>query len=129
MPEQIYRETISRTVTADYTHKAPLKDGKGEFARVVLRLQPLERGQGFDFVNEIVGGVVAKEYIGSVERGVKDAAKSGVLNGGEVVDCRVALCGGAYHDIDSNDQTFYQAAQGAFRKAMKNAGPKLLFFT
>jgi elongation factor G len=90
-----------------------------------LRLQPLERGQGFNFANETVGDVVAKDYIGSVERGVRDAAKSGVLNGGEVVDCRVALCGGAYYDVDSNDQTFCQAAQGTFWKAMKNADSKL----
>lgn len=129
MPDKIYRETISRTALADYSHKAPLKDGKAEFARVILRLQPLKRGQGFEFVNETVGGVVAKEYIGSVEKGVRDAAKSGILNGGEVVDCRVTLCGGAYHDIDSSDQTFYQAAQGAFWKAMKSAGPKLLLTT
>lgn len=129
MSESPYKETVSRTATADYAHKKIYAgDNSGEYARVILRIQPLDRGQGFVFINEILDDAIPARWIGSIENGVRAAASAGVLNGGPVVDCRVTLCGGNYHDIDSSDHAFNAAAQGAFWRAMRNAGPKILYF-
>lgn len=125
MPEQSYRETISRTVEVEFTHKRVF-DGGGEFANVRIRLEPLPRGTGVQFVNDVRGGCVPEHMIGGVEEGIQQAAKAGVLNGGTVVDFRATLVDGKYHELDSNWHTFSLAAQGAFWDGMRKAGPKLL---
>jgi elongation factor G len=125
MPEQSYRETISRTVEVEFTHKR-LIGGGGEFANVKIRLEPLPRGTGVEFVNDVRNGCVPDQMIGGVEEGIREAAKAGVLNGGTVVDFRVTLTDGKYHEIDSNWRTFSLAAQSAFWDGMRKAGPKLL---
>jgi elongation factor G len=119
-------ETISRTVEIDFTHKKQIGGG-GEFARVKIRLEPLPRGTGIQFVNEVRDGAVPKQMIGGVEEGIREAAKTGVLEGGPVVDFKATLIDGAYHETDSNWHTFSLAARGAFRDGMRKAGPKLLF--
>jgi elongation factor G len=125
MPDTPYRETISRTAEADYSHMRQT-GGSGEYARIKLRLQPLDRGTGFEYANEVIGNAIPKRFFESVERGVFEAAKVGILNGGPVVDCRVTFFDGAYHDVDSSDHAFFIAAQEAFGRAMRSAGPKLL---
>jgi elongation factor G len=127
MSKSPYRETISRMAVADYSHKKILGDsGRGEYARVKLRLEPLNQGDGLMFTSEIASDVLLPQWIQSVKKGVLDAAKTGVLNGGQVVGCRVTLFDGVRHDIDSSDTAFYQAAQEAFWQALRKAGPKLL---
>jgi len=128
MADLPYPETVSRTGEVDYIHKKDLFTSHAQYARVKLRLQPLNRGEGFSFTSEIGTGVLPTKWISSIERGVLGAAKSGVLNGGEVVDCRATLFDGAYHDIDSSDQAFYTAAQEAFWQAMRKASPKILLY-
>lgn len=118
-------ETISRAVEVDFTHKK-LIGGGGEYARVKIRLEPLPRGSGIQFANEASGGNVPDRMVGGVEEGIREAAKTGVLDGGPVVDVKATLIDGAYHEVDSNRRTFHLAAQGAFWNAMRKAGPRLL---
>ena len=118
-------ETISRTVEVDFSHKKLIAGG-GEYARVKIRLEPLPRGAGIQFVNNVKGGNVPDRMIGGVEEGIREAAKTGVLEGGPVVDFKATLIDGAYHEVDSNWRTFNLAAQGAFWDGMRKAGPKLL---
>ena len=125
MPEGKYPETISRSVEVDFTHKKQI-GGAGEFAKVRIRLEPLPRGAGVQFVNEVRRGAVPDRMIGGVEEGIREASKRGVLNGGPVVDFKASLTDGAYHEIDSNWHAFSLAAQGAFWNGMRKAGPKLL---
>jgi elongation factor G len=120
-----HREAISRTVEVDFTHKKQI-GGAGEFAKVRIRLEPLPRGAGIEFVNEVRVGSVPTRMIGGVEEGIREAAKAGVLDGGPVVDFKATLIGGAYHELDSNWRTFSLAAQYAFWDGMRKAGPKLL---
>lgn len=119
-----YRETISRQAEADFSHKK--SSPPAQYARVKLRLFPLERGQGLEFANEVVGGAIPARWIASIERGVLEAAKHGVLNNGPVVDCRAVVYDGNYHDVDSNDEAFFMAAQHAFWQAVRAAGPQLI---
>ncbi len=119
-----YRETITRTAEADYAHMQ--KVPPLQFARVKLRLRPLARGEGLKFANEAVDNAIPARWIASIERGILDAAKTGVLGGGPVVDCQVTVYGGAYHDMDSNDEAFFIAAQKAFWQAMRAANPELI---
>ena len=125
MPDGPYRETISRTVEVTFTHKKIFDQG-GEFAHVKIRLEPLPRGAGIQFVNDVAQGHIPEHMIGGVEEGLREAAKTGVLNGGEVVDFKVTLLDGAYHEVDSNWRTFSLAGQGALWDGMRKAGPKLL---
>ena len=125
MQDSKRRETISRSVEVDFTHKK-ICGGNGEFAKVRIRLEPLPRGAGVQFVNEVKHGNVPDNMIGGVEEGIREASKEGVLEGGPVVDFKATLVDGAYHEIDSNWRTFSLAAQGAFREGMRKAGPKLL---
>ena len=124
-PQVAYRETITKPTDVDYTHKKQ-SGGSGQFARVKLTVEPNEPGAGFEFGNTIVGGNVPKEYIPGVEKGVASVMEAGVLIGFPVVDVKVTLTDGAYHDVDSSVLAFEIAGRAAFREALKQAGPKLL---
>ncbi len=124
-PQVAYRETISHMAEVDYTHKKQT-GGTGQFARVKLVIEPTEPGQGYSFENKIVGGVVPKEYIPGVEKGIKSVMDSGPLAGFPVIDFKVALIDGAYHDVDSSVLAFEIAARAAMREGLKKAGAKLL---
>jgi elongation factor G len=124
-PQVAYRETISRPTTVDYTHKKQT-GGSGQFARVKLEIAPAGPGKGNSFESEIVGGVVPKEYIPGVEKGVKSVLTSGVLAGFPVVDVAVALVDGAYHDVDSSALAFEIASRAALREGLQKASPVLL---
>jgi elongation factor G len=124
-PQVAYRETLVRPAEIDYTHKKQT-GGTGQFARVKLRLEPQEPGQGNEFASEIVGGVVPKEYIPGVEKGVQSVWDSGVLIGFPMVDMKVTLFDGAYHEVDSSTIAFEIAARQAMREGCEKAGVKLL---
>jgi elongation factor G len=124
-PQVAYRETISRVADVDYTHKKQT-GGAGQFARVKIRFEPLPPGSGFEFVNEVVGGNVPKEYIPGVEKGIRASMDSGPLAGFPVIDFRATLYDGAYHDVDSSVLAFEIAARAAFKEGIMKAGPKLL---
>jgi elongation factor G len=124
-PQVAYRETITRTVEQDYTHKKQT-GGAGQFARVKIRFEPLPAGSGFEFENGVVGGSVPREYVPGVEKGLNLAKESGVIAGFPVIDFKATLIDGAYHEVDSNVLTFDIAARACFREAMPKAGPKLL---
>ena len=125
-PKVPYRETIKGIVKdAEYKHKKQT-GGHGQYGHVHLRLEPLSRGKGFEFLDEIVGGVVPRGYIPAVEKGIVETLKDGVLAGYPVVDVRVALHYGSYHDVDSSEMAFKIAAAMAFRKGFLEAKPILL---
>jgi elongation factor G len=124
-PQVAYRETVSRRADVDYTHKKQT-GGSGQFARVKLVIEPNEAGKGFEFENKVVGGNVPKEFITGVQKGVKSVVDSGVLAGFPILDVKVSLIDGAYHDVDSSVMAFEIAARAAFRKGAMKAGPKLL---
>jgi elongation factor G len=124
-PQVAYRETISREAEIDYTHKKQT-GGTGQFARVKLVITPTEPGEGYSFESKIVGGAVPKEYIPGVEKGIKSVMDSGPLAGFPVIDFRVALIDGAFHDVDSSVLAFEIAARAAMRDGLKKAGAKLL---
>jgi elongation factor G len=125
-PKVPYRETVKAVVKdAEYKHKKQ-SGGHGQYGHVHLRLEPLKRGQGFEFLDEIVGGVVPGKFIPAVEKGVHEAMKEGPLAGYPVVDMRVALHYGSYHDVDSSEMAFKIAASQAFRKGFLEAKPILL---
>ena len=124
-PQIRYLETVMRTATADFTHKK-FSSGQGEFARVILEVAPLERDAGFVFENKAAGGSVPAQFVAGVEKGVKTALASGPLFGMPIVDVKVALLDGAFHETDSSAVTFEIAARAAFRDATENAGPVLL---
>src|SRR5690606_9605779 len=100
--------------------------GAGQFARVKIRFEPLEPGQGFVFENAVVGGAVPKEYVPGVQKGLEAARETGVIAGFPVIDFKATLIDGAYHDVDSNVLTFDIAARACFREAVAKAGPRLL---
>jgi len=124
-PQVAYRETISREAEIDYTHKKQT-GGTGQFARIKLVITPTEPGEGYSFESKVVGGTVPKEYIPGVEKGIKSVMDSGPLAGFPVIDFKVALIDGAYHDVDSSVLAFEIAARAAMREGMKKAGAKLL---
>ena len=125
-PQVAYRETI-RSVVEDAECKfAKQSGGRGQYGHVVLKLEPLEPGKGFEFVDAIKGGVVPREYIPAVQKGVEDTLKAGVLAGYPVVDVKVTLHFGSYHDVDSNENAFKMAASMAFKEGMRRASPVLL---
>jgi elongation factor G len=125
-PRVPYRETIKGIVKdVEYKHKKQ-SGGHGQYGHVHLRLEPLKRGQGFEFVDEIVGGVVPGKFIPAVEKGVVESMKDGVLAGYPVVDLRVALHYGSYHDVDSSEMAFKIAGSQAFKKGFMDAKPILL---
>jgi elongation factor G len=124
-PQVAYREKITKRVTVDYTHKKQT-GGSGQFARVKVVAEPLPPGTGFQFENKIVGGSVPKEYIPGVEKGLESVLGSGVLAGFPVVDLKVSLVDGAYHDVDSSALAFEIAARAALREALQKGGSVLL---
>ena len=125
-PQVAYRETIRKGV-ADVEGKFVRQSGgKGQYGHVVFRVEPNEAGKGFEFLDEIKGGVVPREYIPAVEKGVIEALNQGVLAGYPVVDVKVALTFGSYHDVDSNENAFKMAAIFGFKEACKKANPVIL---
>ena len=124
-PQVAYRETISRETEHTYTHKKQ-SGGSGQFAEVKMIITPTEPGEGYSFESRIVGGAVPKEYIPGVEKGVKSVMDSGPLAGFPVIDFKVALIDGKFHDVDSSVLAFEIAARQWMREAMKKAGAKML---
>ena len=124
-PQVAYRETITKQASIDYTHKKQ-SGGAGQFAKVVLEFEPLEKGSGVKFESKIVGGRVPREYIPGVEKGIKLSTESGYLAGFPVIDFKCVLVDGAYHDVDSSVMAFEIAARAAFREAMPKAKAVLL---
>ncbi|AZY94918.1 MULTISPECIES: elongation factor G [Paracoccus] len=124
-PQVAYRETISQSADIDYTHKKQT-GGTGQFARIKLTITPTEPGEGYSFESKIVGGAVPKEYIPGVEKGIKSVMDSGPLAGFPVIDFKVALTDGAFHDVDSSVLAFEIAARAAMREGLRKAGAKLL---
>lgn len=125
VPDIAYRETIQRKAQAEYTHKKQ-SGGHGQYGKVVLSIQPLERGMEYSFMNAVFGGAISKGYIPGVEKGVKEAMEHGVLAAYPVVDVGVTVLDGKEHPVDSSEMAFKIAARNAFREAMKKAGPILL---
>lgn len=124
-PQVAFRETVSKRADVDYTHKKQT-GGSGQFARVKMTIEPNEAGKGFEFENKVVGGNVPKEYIPGVAKGVQSVVENGVLAGFPMLDVKVTLTDGAYHDVDSSVMAFEIAARAAFREGALKAGPKLL---
>jgi len=124
-PQVSYRETISKKVEIDYLHKKQ-SGGAGQFARVVIEFEPLERGAGYQFESKIFGASIPKEYIPGVEKGLIQAQKNGLYAGYPVIDFKATLLDGAFHDVDSSVLAFEIAAKHAFRKLLAQGGPKLL---
>ena len=124
-PQVAYRETITRPADVDYTHKKQT-GGSGQFARVKMHFEPQRPGSGFAFESKVVGGSVPKEYIPGVEKGVKGSLDSGVLAGFPVIDFKVQLMDGAYHEVDSSALAFEIAARAAMKEGLAKAAPKLL---
>jgi elongation factor G len=124
-PQVAYRETITRTIVQDYTHKKQT-GGSGQFAKIKIQFEPLPPGSGAVFENDVVGGRVPREYIPGVEKGVLSAAETGVLAGFPVIDFKATLTDGSYHDVDSSVMAFEIAARACFREGIAKAGPVLL---
>ena len=125
-PQVAYRETIRSVVENAECKFVKQSGGRGQYGHVVLKLEPMEPGKGFEFVDAIKGGVVPREYIPAVEKGVEDTLKAGVLAGYPVVDVKVTLHFGSYHEVDSNENAFRMAASMAFKDGMRKANPVLL---
>lgn len=124
-PQVAYRETLTKPVKAEGKFIRQT-GGRGQYGHVVLEIEPLEPGAGFQFENKIVGGVVPKEYIPAVEAGIKEAMQNGVLAGYPVVDVKVAIVDGSYHEVDSSEMAFKIAASMGFREGARKAEPVLL---
>ena len=124
-PQVAYRETVSHMAEIDYTHKKQT-GGAGQFARVKMIIEPEEIGKGFSFESKIVGGSIPKEYIPGVEKGIQSVMDSGPLAGFPVIDFKVTLIDGAFHDVDSSVMAFELCARAAMREGLKKAGVKLL---
>jgi elongation factor G len=124
-PQVAYREKITKAVTVDYTHKKQ-SGGTGQFARIKIIVEPQEPGSGFSFDSKIVGGSVPKEYFPGVEKGLESVLGAGVLAGFPVVDMKVQLVDGAYHEVDSSALAFEIAARAALREALQKGGSVLL---
>jgi len=124
-PQVSYRETISGPVEQEYKY-VKQSGGKGQFGHVFLRMEPQKRGAGFEFVDEIKGGVVPKEFIPAVQRGIEETMRGGVLAGYPVVDVKVSLYDGSFHDVDSSEFAFKAAAAQAFREGARSVGATLL---
>ncbi len=125
-PQVAYRETI-RSTAADVEGKfVKQSGGRGQYGHAVITLEPNEQGKGYEFLDEIKGGVIPREYIPAVDKGIQETLKSGVLAGFPVVDVKVHLTFGSYHDVDSNENAFRMAGSMAFKEAMRKASPVIL---
>ena len=123
-PQVAYKETIRRT--ADVDHKYVRQSGgKGQYGHVKIIMEPNEAGKGYEFINKVVGGAIPKEYIPCIDQGIQSASQTGVLAGYNVVDFKVTLYDGSYHEVDSSEMAFKIAASMAFKEAMKKADPVL----
>ncbi len=125
LPRVPYRETVSKKAQADYTHKKQT-GGHGQYARVVLEVEPLPRGAGVQFGERVVGGSVPKEFIPAVEKGINEAAHLGVFAGYELTDCQITLLDGKHHPVDSSEMAFKLAASQALKEAINGSGGTLL---
>ncbi len=124
-PQVAYRETIRKTVNQEYKY-AKQTGGRGQYGHVFIKLEPQEQGKGYEFVNEIKGGVIPKEYIPAVDKGIQEAMQGGVIAGYPVEDVKVTLYDGSYHEVDSSEMAFKIAGSMAFKEAAKKANPVLL---
>ena len=124
-PQVSYKETITRAATVD-TRYARQTGGKGQFAHCKITVEPNESGKGYKFINNITGGAIPKEYIPCVDQGIQGAMQSGVLAGYQVVDVKVTLIDGSYHEVDSSEMAFKICGSMAFKEACEKAGPTLL---
>ena len=123
-PQVSYRETIRKSVEVDHKYSRQ-SGGRGQYGHVKIRVEPQEAGKGYEFVNSIVGGVIPKEYIPAVDQGIQGAMQTGVLAGYNVVDVKVTLFDGSYHEVDSSEMAFKIAASMAFKEACRKADPVL----
>ncbi|MDY5880608.1 MAG: elongation factor G [Oscillospiraceae bacterium] len=124
-PQVSYKETITHSATVD-TRYARQTGGKGQFAQCKITVEPNEPGKGYEFINKITGGAIPKEYIPCVDQGIQGAMQSGVLAGYQVVDVKVTLIDGSYHEVDSSEMAFKICGSMAFKEACEKAGPTLL---
>lgn len=124
-PQVAFRETIKTSIQKEYKY-AKQSGGRGQYGHVFIKMEPTESGSGYKFINEISGGVIPKEYIPAVDKGIQEAMQSGVLAGYPVVDFQVTLYDGSYHDVDSSEMAFKIAASMAFKEACRSASPVLL---
>jgi elongation factor G len=125
-PQVAYRETISKPVEKIEGKFVRQTGGRGQYGHVIINMEPTDPGDGYEFLDKIVGGKVPREYISSVDLGIQEAMESGILAGYPVVDLRVELVDGSYHDVDSSEMAFKVAGSMAFKSAMQRAKPKLL---
>ena len=125
-PQVAYRETVRNPVTNVHGKFVRQTGGRGQYGHAVIDLEPNEQGAGYEFENKIVGGAIPREYISSVDAGIQEAMEAGVLAGFPVVDIRVRLVDGSYHDVDSSEMAFKVAGSMAFKEASKRAKPVLL---
>jgi len=125
-PQVAYRETVSRPAEKIEGRFVRQTGGRGQYGHAVINLEPMDPGDGYEFVDKIVGGKIPKEYIPSVDLGIQEAMESGVMSGYPVVDVRVELIDGSYHDVDSSEMAFKIAGSMAFKSAAQRAKPKLL---
>ena len=124
-PQVAYRETITRPAHVDHTFKRQT-GGKGQFAHVVINVDPQEQGKGYEFESKIVGGVIPREYIPAIDKGIRGALSSGSYAGYPVVDVKVTLVDGSYHEVDSSEMAFSTAGSMAFKEAMRRGSPQIL---
>jgi len=125
-PQVAYRETIRKAVPkVEYTHKKQT-GGSGQYARVIIGVEPIESGEGYEFVNAVTGGRIPREYIPSVDAGCQEAMEFGVLAGYPLVGVKVTLQDGAYHEVDSSELAFKIAGSMAFKEAARQASPAIL---
>ena len=124
-PQVAYKETITKAVDQD-TKYARQSGGKGQYGHVKIHVEPNESGKGYEFVNALVGGAIPKEYVPAIDAGIQGAMLSGVLAGYPVVDVKVTLYDGSYHEVDSSEMAFKIAGSMAFKEACQKAGPTLL---
>jgi elongation factor G len=125
-PQVAYRETIRKTCDEVEGKFVKQSGGRGQYGHVVLKLEPLAQGGGYEFVDAIKGGVVPREFIPAVDKGIRETLPAGVVAGYPVVDVKVTLFFGSYHDVDSNENAFRMAASMAFKDGMRKASPVLL---
>ena len=124
-PQVAYKETIRKLADVDHKY-ARQSGGKGQYGHVKIKIEPNESGKGYEFINAVVGGAIPKEYIGPIDQGIQGAMQAGVLAGFPVVDVKVTLYDGSYHEVDSSEMAFKIAASMAFKMAMQKADPVLL---